>query len=296
VIEYEKYPLLRIADVQEIVSADYMIGLHPAYYHHAHQDAWELCCCVEGEAVVFKDGRQIPISKGEVVLIQPGVRHNTLVERKDTVTFIISFTCVCRHLRSLQDSIIVADEELLSLFRKMRRELERSFRQETPTLHLYHFTPSGDAALGAEQMICCYLEQAIILMLRSVTMKSGSIVRTAHLQEALQHYLSEQVHSYIREHLHQPLRAEDLAAHFHYSRGRLSAIMKAVTGMSLGSLITYERIQAAKRLLVEGDLTVQQVAESLCYPSAQYFSYRFSREVGCPPSQYAQSVREGKEE
>lgn len=290
-IEYEKYPLSRLVDVQEIVSADYMTGVHPAISRHAHQEAWELCCCMEGEMFVLKDEQKIPLVRGEIALVQPGIKHNVLVERKDTVSFIISFTCVCKHLRSLQDTVISAGDELLSLFRKMRRELERSFQQDEAVLHLYHFTPSANSPLGAEQMVCCYLEQAVILMLRSVTMRSGRIIRTGHFQEALQNYLTDQVHTYIREHITEPLRVEALASHFHYSRGRLSTILKGTTGMSLNEIITYERIRRAKQLLTEGEKTVAQIAEELCFASPQYFSYKFSKEVGCPPSQYADYIR-----
>jgi len=289
-IEYEKYPLSRLVDVHEIVSADYMTGVHPAISRHAHQDAWEVCFCMEGEAFVLKDNQQIPISQGEIALIQPGIQHNILVERKDTVMFVISFTCACKPLRSLQDAVITAGDELLSLFRKMRRELERSFRQDDPTLHLYHFTPSANSPLGAEQMVCCYLEQAVILMLRSVTMRSGKVIRTGHFQEALQNYLTDQVHTYIREHITEPLRVEALANHFHYSRGRLSTILKGTTGMSLSEIITYERIRRAKQLLLAEEMSVAQIAEELCFASPQYFSYKFSQEVGCPPSQYAQMI------
>ena len=295
-IEYEKYPLSRLVDVQEIVSADYMTGVHPAISRHAHQEAWELCCCMEGELFVLKDDQKILLNAGEVALIQPGMKHNILVERKDTVSFIISFTCVCKHLRTLQDAVISAGDDLLSLFRKMRRELERSFQQDAAVLHLYHFTPSTNSPLGAEQMVCCYLEQAVILMLRSVTMRSGKVIRTGHFQEALQNYLTDQVHTYIREHIYEPLRVDALSAHFHYRRGRLSTILKRTTGMSLGEIITYERIREAKKLLTEGEKSVAQIAELLCFASPQYFSYKFSTEVGCPPSLYAASLQEDAEE
>jgi AraC-like DNA-binding protein len=249
---------------------------------------------MDGQVTVLKDDLSVPLNKGEIAFIQPGSRHNILIEDKNALTFVISFTCVCKHLRNLQNTVIPADDALLSLFRKMRRELERSFQKTDAALHLMHFTPNANSPIGAEQMICCYLEQAVILMLRSVTMRSGKVIRTGHFQEALQNYLTDQVHTYIREHIYEPLRVDALAAHFHYSRGRLSTILKGATGMSLGEIITYERIREAKKLLTEGEKSVAQIAELLCFASPQYFSYKFSKEVGCPPSQYAEYVTNQK--
>ena len=294
--QYEKYPLSRLISIQEIVSADYLIGVHPAISRHTHQDAWELCCCMEGQVTVLKDALSVPLQKGEIALVQPGVRHNILIEDKNALTFVISFTCVCKHLRSLQNTVICADDALLSLFRKMRHELERSFQKTDAALHLMHFTPNASSPIGAEQMICCYLEQAVILMLRSVTMRSGHIVRTQHFQEALQGYLAEQVHTYIQQHITEPLRVDTLAAHFHYSRGRFSAIIKQSTGLSPVELITFARIRRAKVLLTESKKTVAQIAEELCFASPQYFSYKFTKEVGCPPSQYAAQAEKEAEE
>jgi len=295
-LQYEKYPLSRLISIQEIVSADYLLGVHPAVSRHAHQDAWELCCCMKGQVTVLKDTLSVPLAEGEITLIQPGTQHNILVEDKTAQTFVISFTCVSKHLRTLQNTVISADEDLLSLFRKMHHELKRSFRQKDTELHLMHFTPSENSPIGAEQMISCYLEQAVILMLRSVTMRSGNIVRTRHFQEALQDYLAEQVHAYISEHITEPLRVETLASHFHYSRGRFSAMIKDATGFSPSELITFRRIRRAKELLAEGEKTVSQIAEELCFASPQYFSYKFTKEVGCPPSHYAQQAAKEAEE
>ena len=60
-------------------------------------------------------------------------------------------------------------------------------------------------------MICCYLEQIIIHLLRASTMSQGQVVRSGQLQEAIQTYLVEQVSAYITEHIQERLTVEQIA-------------------------------------------------------------------------------------
>ena len=289
----EGYHLSRAISIREIVTADYVTGPHPTTTSdHSHQDAWELCCCLEGELTVIKADRKFALKKGDIALVQPQTTHGVLIRQKSAAAFVISFTCSGEQLRSIQDSVVTFSPEHLRLFQKILSEIERGFTQSGRPLHYLSFSPSATSPFGTEQMICNYLEQIIITMLRNVTMRDGEIIRTEHFKDAMQGYLIEQVKNYISDHLHQKLVVEQIASVFHYSRARLSTIFKATTGVSINEFITTERMRRAKFLLQEGNLSIAQVAEILGYPSPQYFTNKFRKEVGCPPSKFTESIEE----
>ena len=185
-INYEKYRLSRIVSVQEIVSADYVKGLHPSSMYHSHDEAWELCVCLAGETVVIRDCTQYMLSPGQILLIQPGVGHDISIFSNTSSAFIVSFTCTnSDHLRPLRDAVIKAEKPQLELFQNMIVELDATFERssgEIGPLHLFQFTPSEESPLGAEQMICCYLEQLLISLLRSATMSKGQVVRSGQFR------------------------------------------------------------------------------------------------------------------
>ncbi|MBQ9968717.1 MAG: helix-turn-helix transcriptional regulator [Oscillospiraceae bacterium] len=289
---YENHSLTRTVSIREIVTADHFTGPFPPDYSHSHPDAWEICCCLQGDLGILKNGREVSLSPGQLALIQPGTEHDIHVRGKKSVNFVIAFTCSGEHLRSIQDSVIDFSEDQLVLIHKIVEELKSSFRQDDVQLHLMSFRLSPDSPFGAEHMICNYLEQIIITMLRNVTMKDdGTIVRSRHFHDAMRSYLVAQVERYIRENLHEKLTVEGIAAHFHYSRARLSAIFKEATGMGVNEMVTRERMRKARQLLAEGEMTVTQIAEALGYGSGQYFSTKFTKEVGCPPSRYAEEMK-----
>ena len=290
-INYEKYRLSRIVTVQEIESADYVRGIHPSSHNHFHEEAWELVVCMQGEVTVMRDYQQFLLSEGQILFIQPGLNHDVAMHSKEASAFAVSFTCTnSENLRPLQDAVITTDEAQLDLFRNMIVELSSTFENTNDNwhlLHLFKFVPSEDSPLGAEQMICCYLEQVIIGLLRTVTMNQGQIVRSGQFKEAIQAYLADQVTTYIEDHLSERLTVEAIAAHFHYSRARLSTIYKYYTGLGINEMITYTRIKHAKALLLDQKLSISQISEELGFSSPQYFSHKFTEEVGVPPSRYA---------
>ena len=298
-INYEKYRLSRIVTVQEIVSADYVIGLHPSTQYHAHKDAWELCVCLDGETVAIRNNRQYLLAPGHILFIQPGQGHDISIFKNASSAFVVSFTCSnSEYLRPLLDSVLIADDTQLELFRNMIVELEASFEKEHTNphpLHLFQFVPNEESPLGAEQMICCYLEQMIISLLRSVTMSQGRVVRSGQFREAVQTYLVDQVSTYIKQHLSDKLTVEQIAEHFHYSRARLSTIFKAYTGFGINEMITYQRISRAKVLLAEQQKSITQISEELGFASPQYFSHKFTQAVGCPPSRYVERLEQAAE-
>lgn len=292
----EGYSLSRAISIRELVTADYIIGAHPNTSTHSHEDAWELCCCLDGEMIVTKDQKRLHLKKGDIALVQPQTDHDILVQKKTAAVFVVSFTCSGEHLRSIQDSILTFTDEQLRLFHKIIPEIERCFTQtdRRRPLHLFSFSPSATSPFGTEQMICNYLEQIIITMLRNVTMQDGQIIRTEHFKDAMQGYLIEQVQNYILSHLDKKLVVEEIAARFHYSRARLSTLFKATTGVSINAFITHERMRRAKFLLQEGRLSIAEIAELLGYPSPQYFTNKFHKEIGVPPSRYTQSLQNEK--
>ncbi len=291
-IQYEKYWLSRIISVQAIVSADYIPGCHPAARNHIHQDAWEMVVCLEGSVCVNHDKESIALQRHQLILIQPGVSHDLEITEPSAKTFVLSFTCNNdNYLFSLQNTILQATEPMLTLIEGMIRELQDSFVPQTDRLHLFRFIPSANSPLGAEQMICCYLEQFLILLLRDATMEKGSVVSSDQFRKAFQTYLTDQITSYIRDNLSGQLNVQDIAEHFHYSRARLSALYKEATGISISEAITNTQIQAAKKLLHENEKSISQISEELGFSSPQYFSYKFTKLTGTPPSQYYQNYK-----
>lgn len=283
-IRYEKYWLKRIISVQAVVSADYIEGRLPSTMDHFHQDAWELIFVKKGTVSLRKGAKMVVLTENQLFLVQPGVNHYLQIEDPDAKTFVLSFVCSNdSYLLSVQNTILNAEPAMLPMVEVMIRELTATFSPQSPRLHLIRFVPDAHSPVGAEQMICCCLEQFLILLLR----KTVNVTSAEQFHKAFQTYLSDQVTEYIRQNLSRALTVQQIAEHFHYSRARLSALYKEATGIGISEAITNIRIQTAKELLKNTDKSIADISEELGFSSAQYFSYKFAKVVGVPPSRYA---------
>lgn len=82
------------------------------------------------------------------------------------------------------------------------------------------------------------------------------------------------------------LTASDVADHFGISISNLSHRFKAETHRTISEYLSIARIEYAKQLLEDSDLTITQIAARLKYSQLNNFTRFFKRIVGMPPSEY----------
>lgn len=88
---------------------------------------------------------------------------------------------------------------------------------------------------------------------------------------------------YIAEHLQEDLRRENIAAHTYLNPEYLSRLFKKKTGMLLSEYITEQRINHAKKLLMQPNLSISEVAIKSGYANISYFSKIFKQKTGLTP-------------
>lgn len=94
---------------------------------------------------------------------------------------------------------------------------------------------------------------------------------------------------YIHEHYASDLSIGMLAKMSHVSSGRFCAAFKARTGTSPQSYIVTLRLKNAQTLMLRTNLNVQQIAATVGYGDALYFSRLFKRHTGLTPTEFRQA-------
>ncbi|WP_308634824.1 AraC family transcriptional regulator [Paenibacillus silvisoli] len=90
----------------------------------------------------------------------------------------------------------------------------------------------------------------------------------------------------------QPVSIEDLSRSLGYHRTHLSKMFKQATGISPMQFLLKVRMERARELLYgQNHLSIDQVASSVGYPDALYFSKQFRKTFGCSPSEYRLQYR-----
>jgi AraC-like DNA-binding protein/mannose-6-phosphate isomerase-like protein (cupin superfamily) len=84
--------------------------------------------------------------------------------------------------------------------------------------------------------------------------------------------------------LRQPASSAELAAMADLSEGYFNALFKRYSGYTVGAFVTRHRLLEARRLLVQGQLSVKEVAYQVGFHDQFHFSRLFARTFGVAPS------------
>lgn len=105
------------------------------------------------------------------------------------------------------------------------------------------------------------------------------------------HKLIKEVLDYTNQHYREEISLTDLSDMFHLSKEHLCRLFKKVTGENLFTYIMNLKLAEAKRLLIETDLTLENIAFQLGFSNGNYFSKVFKKNEGISPRDYRQQSK-----
>ncbi|QJD84202.1 response regulator transcription factor [Cohnella herbarum] len=155
-------------------------------------------------------------------------------------------------------------------------------------------------AYSDEQFVCLEKEIRTCIMacmngLQLRTRSKGLIERVADAyinqkQDPAEEYIRKCL-SYVDERYAQDLSLDEIAAHFHFNSSYFSSLFKQRTGISLSMYITKKRMVEAKRILLETEDSISDIAHHVGYKDASYFIRIFKRDCGVSPYKFRHTNR-----
>ncbi len=170
---------------------------------------------------------------------------------------------------SFEDSQVLNDfivlDDMSVLLRQLREILD------TYTTQKIHY----------REYASCTLKQLLITAIRSSSLSNTRASRTA-----------SQLIQYLQEHYSEPISSALLAETFNYHAYHINRIMRNATGITVHKYLINYRISMSKGLLINTDLSIEQIAMKVGFDSAAYYSLSFKKLMGCSPSLYRKLQRE----
>ena len=96
----------------------------------------------------------------------------------------------------------------------------------------------------------------------------------------------ERATEYIRSHFQEDLTVAKLAHYVGLNRSYLTTVFQNTLHVSPQQFLMRFRMERASQLLLEGTLSIGEIARSCGYPDPLTFSKAFKRTLGMTPSQY----------
>lgn len=251
---------------------------------HTHEYI-ELSLVLEGNAYWKVDGKEYKLTRGDLLLMNPGIRHQGIY-RKDNQykEFILGFTQV--HFRNMKPNVIDfgEDKRIYSIKDKYLTKMEQvcfSIEEE-----------SKGSNPGRYFMIKTYLMQLILLLYRNETgdcdkESSKNQGGRTDFDDVHKNYVVDQMIAYLNEHYMEKISLDQIAKNMYLSTFYISKIFKAETGNTPINYLIEKRMEKAKELLESNEkVPIQTIASAVGYDDVYHFSKSFKKSFGTPPSTY----------
>ena len=252
---------------------------------HDH-DFWELVYADKGDLICSTGENEVLLKEGEVIFHKPGVIHAHRADgRRAPNIFIISFECKNEAMRFFEDKRLSVDGSLRRFIFSIIEESKRTFDLPYSDPDLKKMKLLDSPALGGQQMIKNYLELLLISLMRNETEHNRS--EAVFLpREKFDERISDMVIGYMKEHISEKLSVDEVCAIMHYNKSYVFRQFKKTTGSSLMAYFGKMKIQRAKELLRETDLSISAISDSLSFDDPNYFSKTFKKLTGYTPTTY----------
>ena len=242
---------------------------------HAHVNWYELTVVTDGEGTIYTNDVASEVRKGDIYFSHPGDFHEIHSSEEKPLKFdFFAFNS--------------RDPEISHEFKRM---VANMFSYEQRVFQDLQITNAVSTAIaefsGKEhysmQILSCLFEQILYLIIRNFNVPEEVTAKHSCAADEL----CLQIMHYIDTHIYSISTLKCLSDKFSYNYSYLSNVFKKCTGTTILAYFQTRRLDAAKLLLNENKLKVNQVADMLKYSSLYSFSKAFKNKYDVSPKHYA---------
>ena len=247
---------------------------------HNHVSA-EIFAAIEGEIRIAIEGDNIVLHKGDIAVIPPKLRHSMLPFKGNSQVSVFSFICNKRNERNTDDlysklTACVSGNEP-AVFRSVFPLCERS-------------KEISEVSSGSYDKIKSI--KAVLLLIELSLAQNGEIgEKISDDAERYDIQRMMKLDNLVGRYYNSDLKTSDIAAELYVSSRQLHRIALKRYGKTLRKVIIEKRVQAAERLLLTTDMSVERIGSEVGFSSAAGFYREFEAVYGLTPAKYRKNKK-----
>ena len=256
--------------------------------YHAH-DFVELAVILKGEGIFFIDGKEYPVREGDLLILNPGVHHKSLVCREAscpaTECYLAFSDVEFRGCAPGALPLFADGGRIRRMPEKMRQEVFRLCAAVEKELEA--------SRPGRYFMLKAYLIQLICLVIREQQTEKEQKIRTGDggqryvFKSVSKKYVVERIMEYLQNHYREKISLDQIAANMYLSPYYISRIFKSETGDTPINYLISLRMEHARDLMdAHPEMSIQSVAAQVGYEDAYHFSKQFKKYFVLSPLYY----------
>lgn len=251
--------------------------------YHCH-DFIEIVIILKGKGHFLINGTEIPITEGNVLLLNPGMYHKSIPAPSHTLTeCYLAFTDV---------EFVNTPKNFIPLFhgQKILGKLPEKTKKEIFQLCGAMNQESQSRKTGRYLMLKAYLIQILCLLLRfdqQEELSDEHHMQGYEFKSPNKTYVVQQIMKYMEAHYREKISLDQIAENMYLSPFYISKLFKSETGDTPINYLISLRMEKAKELLDRNPaLSIQEAAAQVGYEDAYHFSKLFKKYYGLSPMYY----------
>lgn len=259
---------------------------HPPEKH----DFWEMVYVDAGEISAVTDGLGQTLCQGQVIFHRPGEVHAHVSNKKvSNNMLVVSFTTKSAAMEFFDKRVFTLDKTgktLLSLFINEAKNALGVIPGEYTDKNALDFS---NAPIGSVQLLECYLTELLLVLGRAVT-DVMRVKMSQNSRELAQSSISSLIIEYLSENIYNSITFDDICSKFFMGKSKLCKLFDEYVGMGPIEYLSILKMNEAKRLLVDEELTVSKISELMGYSTIHNFSRAFKKHTGSSPLEYRKKL------
>ncbi|MFD2614966.1 AraC family transcriptional regulator [Paenibacillus gansuensis] len=251
---------------------------------HTHK-AVEIMYVISGRCTIGTDNEVLHMKKGDLILLDSGVRHSLVVET--------AYPC-----RMLNVEFLFAERSGGGF-----STLADLYRGDAAVAALFQAAPPYVAVRDSNEVYQC-LKSLVLeldekredgewmtqLLMHQALVRIARLAREAKAEEKPYDVYIRKCIKYLHQNYDRPLHVKDAAAEVSLHPNYLQRIFRERVGCTIMDYLNGIRMDKAQMLLTHTDLPVNEIPEYIGISSREYFSSLFKKKFGQPPAHFRKSL------
>ncbi|MFZ4450930.1 helix-turn-helix domain-containing protein [Salibacterium aidingense] len=266
-----------------------------SYPNHRHS-FFEFLYCTKGNLIQWVNGKKYSLASGNAMIIKSDLYHHTEA-LQDSEFFDFHFDIERPEVHSIFQTMInpiIMDEktnsEVIEKFNQWANNILQQFEAHFNDKNQKNLPPQQriPAAMKELQIQTSVLQFITFLAQEALTREQKEYETTQPSTSYIAHKVAYLLEYYSDKNISIQVMAEKLNVH----RTHIHNCFKKVYGVSPKTYLSQLRMKSAKQLLLESELTVEQIAEQLSFSSPSHFIRFFAANAGMSPTNYKKRAKQ----
>jgi len=258
-----------------------LTGLEPIGETH---DFWEFIYVNEGVFEVLVDNKPYVVKEGQMIAYAPLSFHKGAKPNVAKLS-IVSFESSSGIMSDFANKVITLSGKQRQFLSQVISLGKKCFKSVSQNVGLKGMVKREDVDAITLQSLKNQLEIFLIDVYESESLKPSSLNC-----DTRDNNLFDMLTKYLKENMGKSLTLEDICDNCGLSIYQLKKLCQSQCGMSPMSYFISLKIDAAKDMICDTNLSFTQISDSLGFTTVHYFSKLFKDKVGVTPSEYAKSM------